>query len=279
MFADLHTHSFFSDGTDSPGEIIRRGRQNGVRAVALTDHDTVAGLTEFQLEAKRQGVEAVPGLEISTSVNKLRIHILGYYIDTNNPRLLSFLKELSAARTENTKAIFEKLVALKELDYDWERVLELNPGRTWLHSSNVFKAMMADGFYSGWDQFLPFYRRYFGRKSPAYLDIEGFTGEAAVEIILEAKGVPVLAHPKLVGDDAQIKKLVDRGLAGIEAYYPFHQPEDVGEYLAAAKKFGLLVTGGTDWHGAVTEWRVDLGDCGINETDFAALKRKKAEIA
>ncbi|ATW23442.1 PHP domain-containing protein [Candidatus Formimonas warabiya] len=272
MFADLHTHSFYSDGTNSPQEIISLAKARGIRALSLVDHDTVQGIPDFLSAGEKQGVEVIPGLEISTSIQGKRIHILGYHIDCENPFLAEFLSHISRARTENTRMILDKLNQMNWLDYPWERVRELNLGRAWVHSSHVFRAMMQDGFYADWDQWMDFYYRYFGKSSPAYLDIEGFTPENAIDVIIKAQGIPVLAHPKLIGDDEQIRPLVEHGLKGIEVFYPAHDAADVIKYGEMAGKYGLVITGGTDWHGKGTEWKVNLGDCGIDAALFTRLK-------
>lgn len=275
MFADLHTHSHFSDGTDSPKELISLAKAKGVKALSLVDHDTVLGVEEFLREGEKQGMQAVPGVEISTSVQGARIHILGYGIDFSHPLLLAFLSNLSKARTENTRMSLALLKELDLLDYPWERVLHHHPGRNWIHSSHVFRAMMKDGYYTGWDQWLPFYYQYFGKNSPAYLDIDEFTPEEAIQVILKADGIPVLAHPKLIGDDSKIFDLKEKGLKGLEVFYPAHDIADIRRYSTIAGQLGLVMTGGTDWHGKGTEWPVEMGEYGMAEEMLGKLGLKQ----
>ncbi|KLU63359.1 error-prone DNA polymerase [Peptococcaceae bacterium CEB3] len=279
VIGDLHTHSLFSDGTDSPRELVRKAKERGLCVLALVDHDTVEGLEEFLTEAKASGLEGIPGVEISTSINRTRIHILGYFIDYREPSLLSFLSKMAKARTENTREILLRLERLDLLHYAWESVLRHNPRKSWICSSDVFLAMMKDGFYSSLDQWPEFYHRYFGKESQAYLDLEGFTPAEAIDIILKAQGIPVLAHPKLVGDDRKIGELVERGLMGIEVHYPVHGRADVENYLHVAEKYDLLVTGGTDWHGELSEWRASLSEFGISEEELERLHARKDAIA
>lgn len=278
IFADLHTHSVYSDGTDSPRELVQRAKMLNLKALALTDHDTVAGLAEFVQETRRNGIQTIPGVEISTSIDGLRIHILGYYVDYENYSLLEFLKFISAARTQNTESILNRLCQLGLLEYAWEKVIHHCGEKAWICSSDVFIAMMKDGYYTKWEQWPDFYNRYFSKSSKAYIDIGIFTAIDAIKIILEAGGIPVLAHPKLVGDDSKIPLLVENGLLGIEAYYPAHSVLDTKRYLELAKKYGLVVTGGTDWHGKLTEWDTDLGKCGVGEKELLVLSKVRSRM-
>ena len=126
MFADLHIHSHYSDGTNSPKELIKMAKRNNVRTLALSDHDTVDGISEALVAAVINGVKVIPAVEISTSVDGVRIHILGYNIDCTNHHLNRYLKAMSTARTENTKSMLEKLNSLRLLDYSWTEVKKRN---------------------------------------------------------------------------------------------------------------------------------------------------------
>ncbi len=275
FIGDLHTHSLFSDGTDSPRDLVHRGKERGLRALALVDHDTVGGLEEFLTEAEANGIEGIPGVEISTSIKGTRIHILGYFIDYQDPSLLSFLNKMSVARTKNTEEILSKLGYLDLLHYSWEGVLRHNQNKSWICSSDVFTAMLNDGLYSNYEQWPGFYHEYFGKESKAYLDLDNFSPTEAIEVILNAKGISVLAHPKLIGDDTKIKELIESGLMGLEVHYPVHGKQDVEHYLHITKKNNLLVTGGTDWHGKLSEWEAFLGEYGIDEEGLSQLKYRR----
>lgn len=275
MYADLHVHSVYSDGTNLPEEVVNIAVRNNVKAISLVDHDTIEGIEEFLKETEKHNILGIPGVEISTSVNKKRIHIIGYHIDTKNSELISFLDRLSTARTENTRKIFQKLCDNGKLNYSWEDVLQHHEGKVWLCSSHVFEAMKKDGKYSSWEEWPEFYYKNFSKHSFAYEDVDGFEAEDAINIIMEANGIPVVAHPKLIGDDTQIKLLISKGIKGIEVYYPAHSREDIKRYLEIAKKNELLVTGGTDWHGDLTEWNVDLGEYGVTKAEVDLLNQTK----
>lgn len=272
MYGDLHMHSVYSDGTDTPEDLVKIAKKNNVSVISLTDHDTIEGQIEIMKEANKHGIEVIPGVEISTSVDGLRIHILGYFIDLENQSLKQYLKEMAKARTQNTREILEKNNELGLLNYSWENVLKHNPNKSWLTSLHTFVALVKDGIYKS-DQWNEIKDIHFSKKSPAYKDIYGFTAKSAIEIILQAGGIPVVAHPKLIGDDGQIQKLVAYGLMGIEAHYPCHDEKDTLKYIQLAKKYNLLITGGSDWHGDYTEWDVELGDYGVNYDEIVALKQ------
>lgn len=273
MFADLHMHSYYSDGTNSPKELIEIAKLNGVRTIALTDHDTLDGIREAQEAAMIAGINVIPAVEISTSIGGVRIHILGYNIDCSNRNLNKYLKEMAAARTENTRGMLEKLNSLGLLDYSWSNVLNRHSNKTWICSLDVFEAMRLDGHFQYRSEWKDFYYNLFSKLSPGYLNLEGFTSKSAIEIILEAGGVPVVAHPKLIGDDTQLDNLVHYGLRGIEVNYPAHSEGERLKYNDYAVRNGLFITGGTDWHGDFTEWNVKLGDFGIDEGKLLLLKR------
>ncbi|MTI95075.1 MAG: PHP domain-containing protein [Firmicutes bacterium] len=145
VYADLHVHSRYSDGSETPAELAARANRNGLRALALTDHDMVTGIPELIARAQHIDLEIVPGVEISTDVDGKRIHILGYYIDTTSPELLDLLTYIGELRTENTRLIFENLRELGMVDYNWERVLKHSNDKQWLANTDVFQAMLADG--------------------------------------------------------------------------------------------------------------------------------------
>lgn len=122
-----------------------------------------------------------------------------------------------------------------------------------------------DGHYQSYTQGVEFHYKYFGRNGPVYMNLDTYNARSAIEIILEAGGTPVVAHPKLIGDDSQLDLLVKYGLKGIEAFYPAHNSQEIAKYMQYANKNNLFLTGGTDWHGEFTEWDVELGTCGIDE--------------
>lgn len=272
IYSDLHIHSCFSDGTNTVEEILELSKVNKVQCISLVDHDTIEGVYALREASKGYEIEVINGIEISTSINRTRIHILGYGIDINNSKLTDFLNKISIARTQNTKAILENNNVRGSIDYNWNEVLKHFGEYAWINSNHVYEAMKVDGIYNDWSEFPDFYTANFGINSGVYEDIEGFTPETAIDIILESKGIPVVAHPKLINDDSHILKLVEVGLKGIELYHPTQSANDIIKYKEMADYYNLVVTGGTDWHGELSRYGVSIGDCGINQNDYCKFR-------
>lgn len=262
LLADMHVHSHYSDGTDSPATLAEMAAQSGLGAIALTDHDTLAGWEEFLSATRKAGVTGVPGVELSAAVGPRWVHILGYHVDPMDEAFRRFMRDRSEARSDHTRRMLRKLGEIGLLSYSWGDVLHRRPGKEAYYSSDVFEAMLLDGLVESWDEWPAWYQRFFGRRSPAYIELEFVRPEVAVETIRRAGGVPVLAHPGLIGDDSVIEPLVTHGLAGIEVFYPAHDSAARKRYSEIAARHGLYQTGGSDWHGWLTEWDVRIGEGG-----------------
>ncbi|MBN2558014.1 MAG: PHP domain-containing protein [Clostridia bacterium] len=260
---DLHIHSRYSDGTDASGEIAVLAAAAGLAAVSLTDHDTVGGFTDFQRGCLDHGIIPVPGVEISTSQNDASIHILGYGI--KQTRELGSLLLLSAARrTENTKLVLDALNRMNILDYKWADVERHARGKGWISSSFIYECMLSDGIFADWSEWPDFYLEYFSRQSPAFMSIGGIYPADAIKAIRGSGGIPVLAHPGLMGSDAMIDRMVEEGLLGIEVFYPAHTEIDAQRYLRYVLDHGLIATGGSDYHGKASIYKNKIGDSGLD---------------
>ncbi|MFP4476334.1 MAG: PHP domain-containing protein [Desulfatibacillaceae bacterium] len=253
---DLHVHTTASDGTDSPAGILDLAHGLGLSAVAITDHDTVEGAREALRERPRDGLAFVPGVEISVSVPdpyadaKGTLHILGYFIDVNHHTLTRSLNILQEARANRNPQIIERLHRMG-LDLSYEEVLD-SAGGGQLGRPHIAQMMVAKGVVP---DIQAAFSNYLGKGRPAYVEKYRLGVEEALSVILEAGGLPVLAHPfslKMEGDrlDSFVSGLADLGLRGIEVYYPEHSEKQVAAYLALVEKYGLLATGGTDFHGS-----------------------------
>ncbi len=248
---DLHIHTNFSDGTLSPTEVVRRGAQMGLKALAVTDHDTVAGVEEAVRAASGERTEVIAGVELSADWRPGILHILGYFLDTGNELLRNTLDELKRARLERTPKILAKLdelgVRITQEEVDREAGAGV-PGRP-----HIARVLVSAGYVSNLQEA---FDRYLRRGALAYVEKAKLPPNEAIRLLREAGGVPVLAHPYSleplgpVGMADLIRDLREAGLEGIEAYYPEHSPEQTGHYLEIAGMFDLTVTGGTDFHGA-----------------------------
>lgn len=273
MYADLHIHSTYSDGTNTPEEIVEFAQQNGVSTIALTDHDTIEGIPRIEQVAQEAGIHVLPGVEISTSFEDMDIHILGYFIDYKDCDFLNFLNDICSNRLENTKQMFEHWQKRSIFDYSWDRVMHHNKGKKWIDGAQVFDAMRKDQIFQSWTDFSDFYLKYFSKRSDVYQKVQDISPKKAIDEICKAKGIPVLAHPKLIGDDSIIDLLIQYGIQGIEVYYPAHKDEERKKYLDIAKNHNLLVTGGTDWHGEISKWNVEIGECGVSIHEINELNK------
>ncbi|MHB8765861.1 MAG: PHP domain-containing protein [Deferrisomatales bacterium] len=263
---DLHIHTRCSDGGLTPTEVVEYALGRGLEAVAITDHDCIAGNAEAAAAGAARGLPVVPGIEISTDWGGLTFHLLGYGIRRLTPRVLEALAFLEGSRGQRNPRMVEKLRALGA-DITLEEVLhEANGsllGRPHLARVLVKKGAAAS-IQDAFDRFL-------GRGAAAYVDKERLTPADACELIRDAGGVAVLAHPVLVELDRPgalpglLRHLVGLGLEGIEALYSRHTPEQSRRYLGMARDLGLLVTGGSDFHRA-GEGGPDMG------TGFGSLR-------
>ncbi len=248
---DLHVHTTMSDGTLSPAEVVRYARKRCLKAIAVTDHDTIAGIGPAQHEGTTTELEVIPGVEISADWAPGIMHILGYFIRPDDPGLLRRLAWLSKGRRERIPLILEKLNALgvhiTEQEVDTEAVNGV-PGRP--HVANI---MVRKGYVSTLQDA---FDRYLKKGAPAYVVKTKLKPEKAILAISQAGGLAVLAHPYSLREDssgrleATVRGLKEYGLRGIEAYYSKHTLAQTRTYLDIASRLALIVTGGSDFHGS-----------------------------
>ena len=252
---DLHIHSTASDGTFSPKQILDQAQDLSLAAIAITDHDTISGSKEALRIGPPPAVKFLTGVEISANPPVSfpcsgSFHILGYGIDLDHPTLNQMLEELQQARKNRNPQILQKLKELgMSLSMD-EIIAEVGEGQ--MGRPHIARVMITRGYAGSINEV---FDKYLGKGKPAYVDKYRLESNQAIELISNAGGIPVLAHPGLVEPTTDLpfenllKILKPMGLKGIEVYYPEHSPEFVDEYTAMADKYYLLMTGGTDFHG------------------------------
>ncbi|MFC1994609.1 PHP domain-containing protein [Chloroflexota bacterium] len=246
MKADLHLHSTASDGTLTPAELVARAASLGLEAIAITDHDSVAGIPPA-LEAAREfpGLLVIPGVEINTDVSNSEAHVLGYFIDWTDRGLQDTLCSLRGSRLERGRRMVRKLAGLG-VDIDWERVLELAGGAS-MGRPHLAQAILERGYVSSISEA---FTRYIGRHGPAYAERTKLTPLEAARLVLRAGGLPVLGHPADIPElERFVQQLKAEGLAGIEAYYGYYSVQTMERLVRLAGIHGLLTTGGSDFHG------------------------------
>jgi len=258
-YVDLHVHTTASDGVMSPSELVRYAKAKGLQAVAITDHDTIEGLEEGLSEGQKIGFEVIPGIEISAEHSPGSMHLLGFLIDIHHPLLNERLGYLQKARAERNPKIVEKLNRLG-IGLGYEEVLKVSGGGQ-VGRPHFAQVLLEKNYVS---TFQEAFDRFLKKGAPAYVDKFRFTVKEAIHFINEAKGVAVLAHPNTLGMNGYseleklVLRLIDEGLKGIEVYYPEHSALEVTQYKTLAERYGLLMTGGTDYHG-IEKDRLDVG--------------------
>ena len=245
MYTDLHIHTTASDGSDTPREVVKKALKLGLRAIAISDHDTLSGVTEAQQAANGFKLEVLSGVEVNTYFQGYEVHVLGYLIDPHNDEFVTKLEEFQGERLERTQKMVAKLRNL-DINIDLDRVLELAAGGS-VGRPHVARALLEKGYVSTLQEA---FANYIGSGKAAFVPREKLTPVEAVQLILKAGGVPVLAHPGLVKLDPFLPDLIQAGLRGIEVWHRNHTPLMVDHYYHLAKKYNLIPTGGSDYHGA-----------------------------
>ena len=273
---DLHTHSLKSDGSMTPAEVVREAKRAGLAAIALSDHDTVDGIREAAAEGEKIGVEVIPAIEFSVQ-SKTETHILGYFIDIENPDLLKTLKEVVDLRIERNYVTCQRL---NELGFDItiEEVRALAPNN-FVGRAHFALVLMDKGYTKSVKEGFDLYMT---SGKYAYCEKQRLTARDAVELIGKCGGISFLAHPHLtkLGDDELkefLKELKGFGLSGLEGYYTDYTPEMQEKYQAMAKELGLLISGGTDFHAAMKP-HISIGTgLGNMKIPYSVLEAMKAE--
>ena len=249
---DLHLHTTASDGQFSPSELVAMALERNLIAIAITDHDTTAGIDEALEAARGTGLEVIPGVEISCDVPHEEVHLLGYYFDHRHPALRGKLRAMRDARLQRAKGMLARLAALG-FPLPWEVVAEL-AGDGSVGRPHIARAMVRMGYVASTDEAFVLY---IGRNGPAYVERYKISPLDAVSLIKAARGLPVLAHPLKVTHF--LPDLVERGLAGLEVYYNGYSDEDIRGLADLARKFDLIPTGGSDFHGPGVVDTVEMG--------------------
>jgi predicted metal-dependent phosphoesterase TrpH len=249
---DLHVHSVYSDGTNTPAELVAMAEERGLRALALTDHDTVRGIPDLLAAAENSPVEAVPGIELSAECEPGTMHILGYFIDYACPVLLEKLDKVRAGREERNIEILKRLNKLGYVML-WSDV-EKHAGKDVVGRPHFADALVERGHVKSKKAA---FDRLLAKGRPGYVDRYRYTANECIDLIRQAGGVSVLAHPATIClKDEKLHALVgdlkEHGLGGIEVHYAEYHPDNINKFTAWAEELGLICTGGTDYHGANT---------------------------
>lgn len=243
-FADLHLHTNFSDGTYTPEELVSHAKYHGFVALALTDHDTVEGCARMSAACKEAGIEFISGTELTAELNGVELHLLGYCIELGNQKLLAEVSHFQTIRQNRIREMVARLNGL-DIPLQADAVFAIancrSPGRP-----HVARALVQAGLCSSLDEA---FERYLKINRPAWVPKSKISALHAIELIHEAGGVAVMAHPGLNRTDDIIPQMVEAGLDGLECFHSKHSTATSQHYLQMADRYHLLVTGGSDCHG------------------------------
>jgi predicted metal-dependent phosphoesterase TrpH len=271
MFADLHLHTFYSDGTYTPEQLVAQAQRHHLAAVALTDHDTVEGCPPTARECAAVGIEFLPGTELTAEQDDHEIHILGYCFDIQNGKLLAEIAKFQAVRQNRIR---EMVVRLNQMSVPLqvEAVFSLAncraPGRP-----HVARALVEAGLCGTLDEA---FERFLKKNRPAWVPKFKMSAADAVALIHQAGGVAVMAHPGLNHADEVIPAMVDAGMDGIECFHTKHSTATAEHYLELAERFNLLVTGGSDCHG-VSKGKPVMGTVKLPYQHVQMVKNRAVE--
>lgn len=268
-FADLHLHTLFSDGTYTPEEVVAHGRRLGFAALALTDHDTVEGCARMAAACRAAGIEFIAGAELTAEQGGNELHLLGYFLDTENQALLAEIARFQTVRQNRIREMVARLNQL-HVPLSAEAVFALancrSPGRP-----HVARSLVKAGLCSSLDEA---FERFLKKNRPAWVPKLKMSAPDAIALIHQAGGLAVLAHPGLNRTDEVIPDLVAAGLDGLECFHTKHSTATSEHYLEIADRHRLLVTGGSDCHG-LSKGKPLIGTVKLPYTHVEALKQRR----
>ncbi|MCK9221544.1 MAG: PHP domain-containing protein [Limnochordia bacterium] len=273
VVADLHIHTNASDGTYTPEEIVQKAWEQGFSTIAITDHDAIDNVFPTMQEGERLQVNVISGVELSTELGQGEIHILGYCFSPADPFLLSALDQLRLSRMRRVTRTVELLQQMG-MCLDLNDVLAVAEGAA-VGRAHVARVLMARGYTSS---IAEGFARFLGQGKPAYVSRARCHTLEAIDLIINAGGVPVLAHPGLSPAGLKyLPTLVDAGLAGLEVFYPQHSKEQEETFMQIAEDYDLLVTGGSDCHGAGKD-QIYFGSVRLPDYYIRALMMRAADL-
>ena len=269
---DLHLHTTASDGRFTPAQLVDGAAAAGLRAMAVTDHDTTAAVGDVQMLARSHSIDVISGIEITAIDAGRDVHVLGYFIEPAHGGLSAFLTSQRAARVARVEAIGHRLAALG-VPIDLEPLMadvRQQTGRS-IGRPQVARAMVEAGYVADTREA---FDRWLGRGLPAFIPRQGADSERVIAIIHEARGIASIAHPGKSVTDERIRSLRDHGLDALEAFHPDHDPALVEHYVTLAGSLGLLVTGGSDFHGDPSHGS-SLGSVTLPEPEWQRLTARR----
>lgn len=277
LFADLHIHTKYSDGTLSPDESVKYAQRVGLATIGITDHDTTEGIPGAIKEGSKRGIEVIPGIELSVELKNSHhqeMHILGYFINWEDSSFQQKLKLFRKTRERRAYHILDKLKGLG-VEIDERRLFEIAGigviGRLHFAKMLVENKAVSHTQEAFW--------KYLGDGKPAYVPKFRLSPYEAIKMILRVGGIPVLAHPHFNSINCNvIKSLVNSGLKGIEVWHTKHSTDETAKFKKMADKFGMISTGGSDCHGAMNNEPPIMGKVRVPYSAVIELKKYKNNL-
>ncbi|RCK74516.1 MAG: hypothetical protein IGBAC_1464 [Ignavibacteriae bacterium] len=269
IVVDLHLHTNYSDGKLSPIELLDKVKQLNIQCVGIVDHDNVDGLDEAIEYAKKLNIELIPGVELSSSIGDIDVHILGYFIDHKNKNLLEHLHIFKEERIKRARRIIDKLQKMN-IPLEFESLLEKSKNSA-LGRPHIATAMVENGYVGSYQEAFDNYIRNGG---PAYEAKYTFSPKQAIKLINQCGGLSFIAHPSAYLEDNIISQLIELGIDGIEIIHPSHPPAVVDMLHKTASEYFLLESGGSDYHGGLRGDEEALGRYTIPYKYINAMKKR-----
>ena len=277
---DLHLHTTHSDGTLNPAELVDLCARNGLRVIAISDHDSTEGVAEAQEAAVRHGIEIIPAIELSTDVPDNEIHMLGYFVDMEDAGFQDLLRSFRAGREDRGREMVERLCKLG-LEITWEEVERIADGAA-VGRPHIAQAMIERGYVSEWQEA---FERYIGRTGPAYVERTRLEPEEAIQVLLDNGALPVMAHPLYYEreDTERLKTVVsdlkDAGMVGLEVHYGEFSQGEIDMLANIAAELDLIPCGGSDYHASGKSGEIMPGEAGPPMSVVESLRARKKEMA
>jgi hypothetical protein len=266
-YADLHVHTSASDSVFSAERVLKVAKEAGLAAVGICDHDSVDGIRAAIEAEKKYDVEVIPGIELSTEIGDMEVHVLGYFFEWENKQFQALLKTIQQVRRWRAELMVSKLRQFG-FNMDFQEVLRESEGGS-IGRPHIARVMLRRGYVKDNEEAFEKYLKY---GAPAYIDKYEMSPEQAIYQITRLKGIPVLAHPKFSPfEEDVLARFVKSGLKGIEVYHSRHSEAEAKQYLGLAEKYGLIATGGSDSHGG------DEDPIGCARVPYEVVEKLKAE--
>jgi 3',5'-nucleoside bisphosphate phosphatase len=273
---DLHLHTSASDGLCTPAELVSRVVEAGIRTFAVTDHDTMAAAAETAALAARAGLTFVPAIEITSVAGDRDVHVLAYWLDAGTPAVDALLSLQRRARIERARAMAARLAeAGVPIAIDALLAPDGSASGRSIGRPQLARALIEAGHVASFEEA---FDRWLADGRPAHLPHQGPSPAEVVRMVADAGGVSSLAHPGLLQRDAIIPSLAEAGLMALEACHSNHPPEVEAHYRALARRLGLAISGGSDYHGEATSRADSFGKVGLTDEEFAALQARRRAL-